>query len=204
MKQLSASLFIRTQQLIYFMKIYIKYMVSLRCKMVVKEELKKLGLHFIVIDLGEIEIMEDISEDQRDNLKTALLDSGLELMDDKKAVLIEKVKSVIIEMVHYADELPKINYSDYISEKLKYDYTYLSNLFSEVKGITIQQFIIIHKIERVKELLLYDELNLTEISYRMQYSSVAHLSNQFKKITGLTPSEFRHLKDRHRNPIEEL
>ncbi|MEA4850752.1 MAG: helix-turn-helix transcriptional regulator [Paludibacter sp.] len=186
------------------MKIYIKYMVSLRCKMVVKEELKKLGLHFIVVDLGEIEIMEDISEDQRDNLKTALLDSGLELMDDKKAVLIEKVKSVIIEMVHYADELPKINYSDYISEKLKYDYTYLSNLFSEVKGITIQQFIIIHKIERVKELLLYDELNLTEISYRMQYSSVAHLSNQFKKITGLTPSEFRHLKDRHRNPIEEL
>jgi len=179
-------------------------MVSLRCKMVVKEELKKLGLHFIVVDLGEIEIMEDISEDQRDNLKTALLDSGLELMDDKKAVLIEKVKSVIIEMVHYADELPKINYSDYISEKLKYDYTYLSNLFSEVKGITIQQFIIIHKIERVKELLLYDELNLTEISYRMQYSSVAHLSNQFKKITGLTPSEFRHLKDRHRNPIEEL
>jgi len=188
------------------MKIYIKYMVSLRCKMVVKEELKKLGLHFIVVDLGEIEIMEDISEDQRENLKTALLDSGLELMDDKKkkAVLIEKVKSVIIEMVHYADELPKINYSDYISEKLKYDYTYLSNLFSEVKGITIQQFIIIHKIERVKELLLYDELNLTEISYRMQYSSVAHLSNQFKKITGLTPSEFRHLKDRHRNPIEEL
>ena len=186
------------------MKIYIKYMVSLRCKMVVKEELKKLGLHFIVVDLGEIEIMEDISEDQRDNLKTALLDSGLELMDDKRAVLIEKVKSVIIEMVHYADELPKINYSDYISEKLKYDYTYLSNLFSEVKGITIQQFIIIHKIERVKELLLYDELNLTEISYRMQYSSVAHLSNQFKKITGLTPSEFRHLKDRHRNPIEEL
>ncbi len=179
-------------------------MVSLRCKMVVKEELKKLGLHFIVVDLGEIEIMEDISEDQRENLKTALLDSGLELMDDKKAVLIEKVKSVIIEMVHYADELPKINYSDYISEKLKYDYTYLSNLFSEVKGITIQQFIIIHKIERVKELLLYDELNLTEISYRMQYSSVAHLSNQFKKITGLTPSEFRHLKDRHRNPIEEL
>jgi AraC-like DNA-binding protein len=172
--------------------------------MVVKEELKKLGLHFIVVDLGEIEIMEDISEDQRENLKTALLDSGLELMDDKKAVLIEKVKSVIIEMVHYADELPKINYSDYISEKLKYDYTYLSNLFSEVKGITIQQFIIIHKIGRVKELLLYDELNLTEISYRMQYSSVAHLSNQFKKITGLTPSEFRHLKDRHRNPIEEL
>jgi len=186
------------------MKIYIKYMVSLRCKMVVKEELKKLGLHFIVVDLGEIEIMEDISDIQREELKTALLNSGLELMDDKRAVLIEKIKNVIVEMVHYSDELPKVNYSEYISEKLNYDYTYLSNLFSEVKGITIQQFIIIHKIELVKELLLYDELNLTEISYRLQYSSVAHLSNQFKKITGLTPSEFKHLKIKHRSTIEEI
>jgi len=186
------------------MKIYIKYMVSLRCKMVVKEELKKLGLHFIVVDLGEIEIMEDISDIQREELKTALLNSGLELMDDKRAVLIEKIKNVIVEMVHYSDELPKVNYSEYISEKLSYDYTYLSNLFSEVKGITIQQFIIIHKIELVKELLLYDELNLTEISYRLQYSSVAHLSNQFKKITGLTPSEFKHLKIKHRSTIEEI
>ena len=179
-------------------------MVSLRCKMVVKEELKKLGLHFIVVDLGEIEIMEDITDQQREELKIALLNSGLELMDDKRAVLIEKIINVIVEMVHYSDELPKINYSEFISDKLNYDYTYLSNLFSEVKGITIQQFIIIHKIERVKELLLYDELNLTEISYRMQYSSVAHLSNQFKKITGLTPSEFKHLKVKHRSPIEEI
>jgi len=179
-------------------------MVSLRCKMVVKEELKKLGLHFIVVDLGEIEIMEDITDPQREELKIALLNSGLELMDDKRAVLIEKIINVIVEMVHYSDELPKINYSEFISDKLNYDYTYLSNLFSEVKGITIQQFIIIHKIERVKELLLYDELNLTEISYRMQYSSVAHLSNQFKKITGLTPSEFKHLKVKHRSPIEEI
>jgi len=186
------------------MKIFIKYMVSLRCKMVVKEELKKLGLHFVVVDLGEIEIMEDITDLQREELKVALLGSGLELMDDKRAVLIEKVISVIIKMIHYSDELPKINYSDYISEKLDYDYTYLSNLFSEVKGITIQQFIIIHKIELVKELLLYDELNLTEISYRLQYSSVAHLSNQFKKITGLTPSEFKHLKFKHRSTIEEI
>lgn len=186
------------------MKIYIKYMVSLRCKMVVKEELKKLGLHFIVVDLGEVEIMEDISDSQREELKAALSASGLELMDDKRAVLIEKIITAIVEMVHYSEELPKINYSDYISEKLKYDYTYLSNLFSEVKGITIQQFIIIHKIERVKELLLYDELNLTEISYRLQYSSVAHLSNQFKKITGLTPSEFKHLKFKQRHSIEEV
>jgi AraC-like DNA-binding protein len=179
-------------------------MVSLRCKMVVKEELKKLGLHFIVVDLGEIEIMEDMSELQHQALKEALFASGLELMDDKRAVLIEKIKTVIIEMVHYSDEVLKINFSNYLSEKLHYDYTYLSNLFSEVKGVTIQQFIIIHKIERVKELLLYDELNLTEISYRLQYSSVAHLSNQFKKITGLTPTEFKQLKSKHRSPIEEI
>ncbi len=179
-------------------------MVSLRCKMVVKEELRKLGLHFIVVDLGEVEIMEELTQSQHDSLNTALLHTGLELMDDKRAVLIEKIKNVIIEMVHYTDELPKINYSEYISKKLDYDYTYLSNLFSEVKGITIQQFIIHHKIERVKELLLYEELTLTEISYQMQYSSVAHLSNQFKKITGLTPSQFKLLKNRRRKAIEDI
>jgi AraC-like DNA-binding protein len=172
--------------------------------MVVKEELKKLGLHFIVVDLGEIEIMEDITDAQREELKNALINSGLELMDDKRSVLIEKIKNIVVEMIHYSDELPKINYSDYISEKLDYDYTYLSNLFSEINGITIQQFIITHKIERVKELLFYDELSLTEISYRMQYSSVAHLSNQFKKVTGLTPSQFKHLKFKHRNQIEAI
>jgi AraC-like DNA-binding protein len=179
-------------------------MVSTRCKMAVKEELKKLGLHFIVVDLGEVEIMENISTEQREQLKLALLSSGLELMDDKKAVLIEKINNVITEMIHHSDEVPKMNYSDYISQKLNYDYTYLSNLFSEVKGITIQQFIIIHKIERAKELLLYDELNLTEISYKLHYSSVAHLSNQFKKVTGLSPSHFKQLKDKRRSPIEEI
>ena len=172
--------------------------------MVVKDELKKLGLHFIVVDLGEVEIMENISNDVRVKLKSALFNSGLELMDDKKAVLIEKIKNVIIDMIHYSDEVPKMNYSDYISEKLQHDYTYLSNIFSEVKGITIQQFIIIHKIERAKELMLYDELNLTEISYKLHYSSVAHLSNQFKKITGLTPSHFKQLKDKRRSPIEDI
>jgi YesN/AraC family two-component response regulator len=186
------------------MKLYIKYMVSLRCKMAVKEELKRLGLHFIVVDLGEVDIMENISDEQREQLKTGLLLSGLELMDDKRAMLIEKIINVIVEMVHYSDQLPKINYSDFISEKLKHDYTYLSNIFSEVKGITIQQFIINHKIERVKELLLYDELNLTEISYRMQNSSVAHLSNQFKKNTGLSPTHFKQLKNRSRSVIEEI
>jgi AraC-like DNA-binding protein len=179
-------------------------MVSARCKMAVKEALKSLGLHFVVVDLGEVEIMETISQEQREQLKAILSTSGLELMDDKRAVLIERIKNVITEMIHYSEEAPKTNYSDHISEKLNYDYTYLSNLFSEVKGITIQQFIIIHKIERVKELLHYGELNLTEISYKLHYSSVAHLSNQFKKVTGLTPSHFRQLKERKRIPIEEI
>ena len=116
----------------------------------------------------------------------------------------EEIENVIIEMIHYADETPKVNYSDYISEKLKYDYTYLSNTFSEVKGITIQQFIIIHKIEKVKELLLYDELNLTEISYRLNYSSVSHLSNQFKKITGLSPSFYKQLKQKRNSNLENV
>ncbi|HCY40365.1 MAG TPA: AraC family transcriptional regulator [Prolixibacteraceae bacterium] len=179
-------------------------MVSTRCKLAVKEVLKKLGLHFVMVDLGEIDIMEDITDEQREVLRVELHNVGLELMDNKRAVLIEKIKNVIIEMVHYSDELPKVNYSDYISEKLNHDYTYLSNIFSEVKGITIQQFIITHKVERIKELLLYDELNLTEISYKMNYSSVAHLSNQFKKITGLTPSHYKQLKDNKRISIEEI
>ena len=179
-------------------------MVSLRCKMVVKEILKELGLHFIVVDLGEIEIMEDIDSEQRAELKKTLFESGLELLDDKKAILIEKVKSVVIDMIHYTEYLPKINYSDYIAEKLNHDYTYLSNIFSEVKGITIQQFIIVHKVERIKELIIYNELNMTEIAFKMNYSSVAHLSNQFKKITGLTPSHFKQLKDKRRSPIEEI
>jgi AraC-like DNA-binding protein len=179
-------------------------MVSTRCKMVVKEELKKLGLHFILVDLGVVDIMENITIEQHDQIKAALLKSGLELMDDKKAVLIERIRNIIIEMVHYSDELPKTNFSDYLSEKLNYDYTYLANLFSEVQGTTIEKFIIAHKIERVKELIIYDELNLTEIAWLMHYSSVAHLSNQFKKITGLTPSHFKNLKNKRRNPIEDV
>lgn len=186
------------------LKLFIKYMVSARCIVAVKEELKKLGLHFIVVDLGEIDIMENISEEQRELLKIGLINVGFELMDDKRAVLIEKIIKVIIEMVHHSDETIKVNFSEYLSEKLKHDYTYLSNIFSEVKGITIQQFIIVHKVERIKELLLYDELNLTEISYKLNYSSVAHLSNQFKKVTGLSPSHFKQLKDRRRIPIEEI
>ncbi|MDD3527848.1 MAG: helix-turn-helix domain-containing protein [Bacteroidales bacterium] len=186
------------------MKLYIKYMVSLRCKMLVKEDLKNLGLNYVNVDLGVVDIMEDITMEQKLQLKENLMKSGLELLDDKRSILIENIKNVIIEMVHYTDELPKVNYSDYISEKLGYDYTYLSNMFSEVNGITIQQFIIIHKIERVKELLIYDELNLTEISYIMHYSSVAHLSSQFKKVTGLTPTFYKQLKDKRKQNLEDL
>jgi AraC-like DNA-binding protein len=179
-------------------------MVSLRCKMIVREELIKLGFRHLGIELGMVELLEDINKPERELLKTNLRKSGLELLDDKKSILIERIKNVIIEMVHYADELPKVNYSDYISEKLNYDYTYLSNVFSEVKGITIQQFIIIHKIERAKELLLYDELNLSEISYKLHYSSVAHLSNQFKKITGLTPTYYKKLKNKRNENLENI
>jgi AraC-like DNA-binding protein len=186
------------------LKLYIKYMVSLRCKMLVKAELKNLGLQHSNIELGVVDIFGRITQEQREILKNKLLRSGLELLDDKRTILIEKIKNVIIEMVHYSEELPKVNYSDHISEKLGQDYTYLSNTFSEVKGITIQQYIIFHKIERVKELLLYDELTLTEISYQMQYSSVAHLSNQFKKVTGLTPSFYKRLKEKRKNNLENL
>ena len=186
------------------MKLYIKYMVSLRCKMLVKDELDKLGIRYISIELGMVEILEDITKEQREQLSVILLRSGLELLDDKKSILIEKIKNAIIEMIHYSDQQPSNNYSDYLSEKLSYDYTYMSNVFSEVKGITIQQFIIFHKIERVKELLLYNELNLTEISYQLNYSSVAHLSNQFKKVTGLTPSFYKKLRQKRKNNLEDL
>ena len=179
-------------------------MVSNRCKMAVKEELRKLNLHFIVVDLGEVEIMEDITYEQKEKLKVGLLNSGLELMDDKRSVLIGKIKNVIIQMIHYSNESIKINFSIFLSDKLHHDYTYMANLFSEVQGITIEHFIINHKIERIKELIIYDELNITEIAHKMNYSSVSHLSNQFKKVTGLSPSHFKKLKVKRRNPIEEI
>lgn len=179
-------------------------MVSLRCKMVVKEALRKFGLTYIVLDLGLVEILEDLTPEKRIQLKIELSKAGLELMDDKKSILIERIKNIIIELVQYTDELPKINYSEYISEKIGQDYTPISRIFSEVKGITIEQFIIAHKIERVKELLLYDELSLTQISYMLNYSSVAHLSRQFKKVTELTPSFFKQLKDKRRYTLENI
>ena len=179
-------------------------MVCIRCKMVVKAELAKLGLHYVTVDLGEVEILENITPAQTEQFKEALLKSGLELMDDKKSVLIQMIKNVIVELVHYSTEPLAINFSEYLSQKLNHNYTYLANLFSEVQGTTIEQFLITHKIERVKELLVYDELNLTEIAYLLHYSSVSHLSTQFKKVTGLTASHFKQLKDKRRSMLDGI
>lgn len=172
--------------------------------MVVKAELEKLGLRYTDVKIGEANLVEDILPEQLKQLDLALKKTGLMLMDDKKSIIVEKTKSAIIELVHYREDQIKVNLSDYLSEKLNYDYTYLANLFSEVKGITIEKFYLTHKIEKVKELIVYDELNLTEIAYRMHYSSVAHLSNQFKKFTGLTPSYFKKLKSKRRNTLEDV
>ena len=169
-------------------------MVSSRCKTEVKTVLVKHGLHWTELKLGEVNIKENMTDEQLEIIKKELFRSGFELMVDKNAQLVERIKNAIIEMIHYSDEPQKINSSLYLSEKLKHDYTYLANLFSEATGFTIEHYVIAHKIERVKELLLYDELTLTEISYRLNYSSVAHLSSQFKKVTGLTPMFFKNLR----------
>jgi len=171
-------------------------MVSIRCKMIVKSELDNLGVKYGSVELGQVELKGDISSEKLHQLKTALLKYGLELMEERKDILIERIKDLIVEMVHYQDELPKTKNSVYISEKLDYNYTYLATLFSEVTGITIEHYIISHKIERVKELLIYDELSLKEISYKLNYSSEAHLCGQFKKITGITPTIYKHLKNK--------
>jgi YesN/AraC family two-component response regulator len=179
-------------------------MVCIRCKMVVKAELAKLGLQYVTVELGEVELADDISRKDHEQLREALLKSGLEVMDNKKSMLIQKIKNVIIELVHYTEEPLTVNFSEFLSHKLNHDYTYLANLFSEVQGTTIEKFIIAHKIERVKELLVYNELNLTEIAYLMHYSSVAHLSTQFKKVTGLTPSHFKQLRDKRRSMLDDM
>ena len=186
------------------MKLFIQNMVCIRCQMVVKAELEKLGLPYVYVRIGEADIIGDIKPEQLEQLKLDLKKAGLVLMDNKKSVLVEKIKSAIIELVHYTEDQIKVNLSDYLSEKLNYDYTYLANLFSEVKGTTIEKYYLTHKIERVKELIVYDELNLSEIAWRMHYSSVAHLSNQFKKYTGLTPSHFKKLKIKRRDTLEDV
>ncbi len=172
--------------------------------MLVKSELDNLGIHYGMVELGEVELKVGLTDQQKVQLRTNLLKSGLELMEDKKSIIIERIKNIVVEMVHYADELPKTNFSDFLSKKMDYDYTYLSNLFSEVTGTTIEHYIITHKIERVKELLVYNELTLSEIAWKLHYSSVAHLSNQFKKITSLTPSFFKKIKHKRLTAIENL
>ena len=179
-------------------------MISTRCKMLVQEELKKLNLRHTILDFGIVEILEDITKEQREQLKVTLLQSGWNLLDDKRSMLIEKIKNMIVEMISQGDDLPKIKYSDYLSKKLGQDYTYLSNIFAEIQGITIQQFIILQKVDKIKELLLYSELNLTQISYKLHYSSVAHLSNQFKSITGLSPSFYKQIKKKRQENLKTL
>jgi AraC-like DNA-binding protein len=179
-------------------------MVSVRCKMVVITILDTMGLHYRNLELGVVDIIDDCSIQQLDQLKQALFETGLDLLEDKRQILVERIKVIVIEMIHYSDEPIKINFSDYLSGILKIDYTYLSTLFSQLTGKTIEQYIIAHKIERVKELLLYDEINLTEISYRLHYSSVAHLSNQFKQVTGMTPTQYGQLKKNSRIYLHDL
>ena len=180
------------------MKFYIKNMVSIRCKMVAKSELENLGIHYTSVEIGWIDIEDPVSPENLCQLKTGLLKWGLELMGDKRSILTEKIKNIIVEMIHYSDELPKIKFSNYISKKLDCDYAHASNIFSELQGTSISHFIILHKIERVKKLLSYHEMSLTGIAELMQYSSVAHLANQFKKITHITTTQFKNA------PLESL
>ena len=190
------------------MVLFIKNMVCDRCKMVVSQELEKLGLHPLKVTLGEVTLQEEsLSEEIQNRLDNSLVNLGFERIDDRKARLIEAIKSKIIEMIHYSGRIDrKFNWSDVLSEEMHYEYNYLSNLFSSVEGITLEQYIIRQKIERVKELLFYDELNLSEISDKLGYSSVAHLSAQFKKITGLTPSQMKNSReiDQNRKSLDNL
>ncbi len=186
------------------MNFQIKNMVSDRCKLIVRSELESFGLHYYIISLGEVDIIEDISVEMKNQLNINLKKSGLEFIENKKDILIEKIKNIIIEAVHYSENQIKLKLSIYISEKLGHDYTYLANIFSETQGFTIEHFYLNQKIERVKEFLIYDELNITEIAYRLHYSSIGHLSNQFKKTTGLTPSQYKQLKIKIRRPIEKV
>ena len=179
-------------------------MVCIRCKMAVKDQLVRLGYSPVTVELGEAEIKESLEPDELEKVRKAFLTTGLELMEDKKSILIQKIKNIIVELVHYSEEPLVVNLSEFLHQKLGHNYTYLANLFSLVQGTTIEKYFISHKIERVKELLVYDELSLTEIAYLMHYSSVAHLSAQFKKVTGLTPSHFKLLREQKRKMLEDL
>jgi|ERR1022692_1362373 AraC-like DNA-binding protein len=186
------------------MQLYFKNMVSKRCKMLVKAEIEKLGLHCRKIELGEAEIIENISSGKWDELNIVLKKSGIELMHDKQSILIEKIRIAVIERIHYADEPLEVNFSNYLSKKLYRNYNYLANVFSATQGITFERFYLMHKIERVKQLMIYDDLNLKEIAWKMNYSSTAHLSNQFKKITGISPSIFKKNKDKQLCSLRDI
>ncbi|WP_294963163.1 AraC family transcriptional regulator [uncultured Flavobacterium sp.] len=186
------------------MKLYIKNMVCSRCKMVVKSEFEKLGLQPTAVELGEVELNEEISDKQKEILLENLQALGFDLIDDKKTKTVEKIKNLIVDLVHHKNNDLKINLSDYLAENLNQDYNSLSNLFSEIENTTIEKYFISQKIEKVKELLIYNELSLSEIADMLNYSNVAHLSNQFKKITGFTPTSFKQLKDNKRIQIENL
>ena len=186
------------------MKLFIKNMVCNRCKMAVLDELEKAGLHSLNVQLGEVEIKENLNSDKLHQLDTALKSLGFEIIDNPKSQLIEKIKNYIIEMIHHNDENVPINLSAQLSQHLHYDYNYLSNLFSEVEGVTIEKYFIAQKIEKVKELLKYEELTLSQIADKLNYSSVAYLSNQFKKQTGLSPSFYKSLKQNRRKNIDDL
>ena len=179
-------------------------MVSKRCKMIVTSELEKVGIKFKGIELGEVDLIEKPSTLQYEELKLALQKWDFELIEDKKTILVEKIKAVIIEMVHSSNEFPTTNYSDYISKKMMQNYTYLSNVFSDVEKITIEHFIISHKVEKAKELLMDGKYNITEISEMLDYSSIAHLSNQFKKVTGFTPTFFKAMQNKSRTSLEDI
>lgn len=184
--------------------LFIKNMVCNRCIKVVKDELVKMGLSTVSVELGEVHLLEPISEDQLVQLNEVLQELGFALLDDKKGQLIERTKKLIIALAHQKNNLLKTNLSDYLSEHLAHDYNYISHLFSELEGTTIEKYFISQKIEKVKELLVYDELSLSEIAYQLNYSSVAHLSNQFKNLTGFTPSHFKKIKGKRRRPLDEI
>ncbi len=184
--------------------LYIKNMVCNRCIKVVQNELDKLGLETNSITLGEVSFDSELTSVERNMVGEALIPLGFEVIDDKKSRIIEKIKNVIIDLVHYKSDEIKTNLSDVLSQELHHDYNYLSNLFSDVEGTTIEKYFIAQKIEKVKELLVYDELSLSEISFKLNYSSVAYLSNQFKKVTGLTPSHFKKIGTDRRKPLDLL
>jgi len=186
------------------MKLYIKYMVNMQCRQIVSEELKKLGLHFVIADLGAVDVMENITDEQHENLRIALLKSGLELIERRKVVLIEKIKDLITMLVRDLDKLSETNFADYLSEKLNYEYNYLAELFSEGRGITIENFIIYQKTERVKELIAYNELSITEIARKLKYGTVKQLSGSFKNSTGLSLSHFKKINSKKQLLVKDI